>query len=825
MSDKSIEGQEEESRGGEDFFADERFDFRSPSPGRDLGKDNVDLERVKKHEQTLRGKNFDSIIDPLLGKTIGNYEVQREIGSGSFGTVYQALDTKLDRKVALKFLRYPLDRQHRELFVREAKVLANLSKHASIVQIYTWGEYQSSYYFALELLESSAEDLIKDNPGTVPVTKALKIVATCASGLQHAHEQGVLHRDIKPANILIDRKTEQAKLCDFGLAKFQSTESSTRASTLAGSTSYMAPEQISGGKISARTDVYSLGVTLYELLSGHLPCEADSRGEVVERIRKGSITPLKKYRPDLPEAILEVVRKSMAYRAKDRFQSADEMRESIEGILRSLDTSGSAQRSPTWVRPRTIRLALRFGMGLAACTAIVLFGGYLLRLSGNDIVAEARELLDDGKYRDSMEAVEKYLALRPDDDFANYLLGYCHFLLGEYETAGDVFRRVDAGGLQAEGLAAVAHALDKEDSRPKLEEALELTPSRYPGLLIASLDVLKGDFKAAINRLEALNSKNYKFMWQRRQHRDLLAQAYYRLKDYRMVNEVYAAFQGIGYGRTPRLSQMYEHMARQQLDEARKARVLEQVKDVAALRESLKSEQRGKVDQWTSRPFRIRISPAQIGRSHWAIELGLTDFLQQLLANELEKNDIVPIEIVDREFLGDLLYEQQLSQLSEDKGLDAVQLGRFLGARLMIQTRFSVMDQEEMAFVEIVDLEDSRRHGLESSVLGRATDPRKWIGELADQTIAKIREKYLIKGKIVAGNDGPKLNVGSNVGIGEGMEFSVLRRPAAEARLGDDIKVIAVEVRETDTKVTLVGITARSLPDEGWYVEEIQPSH
>ncbi len=187
----------------------------------------------------------------MIGQTIGNYEVVTRLGRGGFGTVYKARDKKLQRFAALKFLRFPLDSEYRKLFAREAQVIANLGKHPSIVQIYSWGEHQGSHYFALEFLDSSAEGLMEKSADPLPVKRALEITAQCADALHFAHEQGVLHRDVKPANILIDAKSGQAKMCDFGLAKIQTLGAGTSTTTIAGSPPTWPPSKSPGRRWTA----------------------------------------------------------------------------------------------------------------------------------------------------------------------------------------------------------------------------------------------------------------------------------------------------------------------------------------------------------------------------------------------------------------------------------------------------------------------------------------------------------------------------------------------------------------------------------------------
>ena len=242
--------------------------------------------------------------DPLIGAHVGNYRIVSVLGGGGFGTVYMAEDTKLNRNVALKFLRNPLESKHRELFEREAKAIAKLSKHRAIVQIYEWSEYQGQSYFALEYVESSADKLLAQHPEGLSVTQAMQIVADVAEGLDYAHEQGILHRDVKPANILIETEDGAAKISDFGLTRFYDSSLASTTGGISGSPPYMSPEQASGGRVDRRSDVFSLGTTLYELLCGQRPFTGATQFEVLDRIRRDKRVPLRKHKPDLPGFLL-----------------------------------------------------------------------------------------------------------------------------------------------------------------------------------------------------------------------------------------------------------------------------------------------------------------------------------------------------------------------------------------------------------------------------------------------------------------------------------------------------------------------------------------
>ncbi|MCH8204995.1 MAG: protein kinase, partial [Candidatus Hydrogenedentes bacterium] len=754
-----------------------------------------------------------------------------------FGTVYKARDKKLQRFAALKFLRFPLDSEFRRLFEREAQVIANLSKHPSIVQIYSWGEHLGSHYFALEYMDASAEGLMEKSGDPLPVKRALEITAECACALHFAHEQGVLHRDVKPANILIDGKTGHAKMCDFGLAKIHTLGGGTDASMIAGSPPYMAPEQIAGKPMDGRTDVYSLGVTLYELLSRQLPCTGSSHVDILEKIRKHKSTPLRKFRPDLSESILGIVQRATAYRPEDRYQTAEEMQEAIEAVLDSLERTGSSENvavlrgsSRMRIGGRRVSVKMAAGALVAAGVLILAAVGVLGLLRGPDgaqsswpvAVAAAREQIDAGQYDEAIQWLEDYMPEHASDDFAHYALGYARVLTGQIPEAREAFESISDEGLREEGLAAVNHADLGEVAREQLFEALEAVPSKYPGLLIASLDVLKSDYKDAIERLQDIDRAAFYFDWQRRQYSELLGQAYYKLEDYTMADQVLSAAAASALGATPSVNQMmYEKMAKRQLDEARGDEIRKQIQHVKALAASISAETTEDIDDWTSRPLRVRISPAKVGSSsRIAVETGLADFLPKLLADILADNEEVPIEIVDRNYIGDLLYEQELAELS--KGMDRIQLGKLLGARLMIESEFGALAKEEYAWIEIVDIETSRTFGFESDTLDRRQNAREWVQDLAKRTAGEIRSEYPVRGKLTMGPDGPEINVGQSVGVRSGMKFSVLTGPGAEHRLKGDVSVTASGVDYASAVVQLDGLSQESIPADGWYVEEIQ---
>ena len=230
-------------------------------------------------------------LDPLIGAQLGNLQVLSILGRGGFGSVYRARDIKLGRTVALKFLTQPLETRHKELFEREARAIAFLSKHAGIVDIYEWGEYEGRCYFALEYVESNAADLLKEHPNGIPAPRALSVARDCADALAYAHGRGILHRDVKPANILIDLPDGEVKIADFGLARFRETGDVTVSGNVSGSPPYMSPEQVSGERLDERSDIFSMGVTLHEFLCGQRLFGGNTALETMSRIRDDNRTP------------------------------------------------------------------------------------------------------------------------------------------------------------------------------------------------------------------------------------------------------------------------------------------------------------------------------------------------------------------------------------------------------------------------------------------------------------------------------------------------------------------------------------------------------
>ncbi|NIW24564.1 MAG: protein kinase, partial [Gammaproteobacteria bacterium] len=247
------------------------------------------------------------------------YRIDTALGSGGMGVVYAGTDTRLERPVALKqlFDHLVTDAEHLERFRQEALALASLA-HSHIVTIYDLLEHEGHFWIVMELLNGgSLAEQIKAQ-GRIPVERCIEITCDVADGLDCAHAHGIVHRDIKPLNILF-MADGQTKLTDFGNAKLNESIVHTREGLMMGSPSFMSPEQVDGSPVDLRTDIYSLGITLYQMLTGKVPFEGELNSVLAQHVNKPPRPP-SELAPAVPAALDAVVLKMLAKAPEDRFQ-------------------------------------------------------------------------------------------------------------------------------------------------------------------------------------------------------------------------------------------------------------------------------------------------------------------------------------------------------------------------------------------------------------------------------------------------------------------------------------------------------------------------
>src|SRR3990170_3373464 len=261
----------------------------------------------------------------MIGKTISHYRILEKQGEGGMGVVYKAEDTRLKRTVALKFLPPDLtrDTEAKERFIREAQTASAL-EHSNICTIYEINETEDGQLFICMAYCDGEELKKKIERGPLKIDETIDIAIQVTEGLREAHDKGIIHRDIKSGNIMVTTKG-QAKIMDFGLAKLAGRTTLTKTGSTMGTIAYMSPEQARGEKLDQRTDIWSLGVVLYEMLTGQLPFRSEYQEAIVYSMLNESPQPLTGIRSGIPMALEAIVNKCIEKNASDRYQHADEL--------------------------------------------------------------------------------------------------------------------------------------------------------------------------------------------------------------------------------------------------------------------------------------------------------------------------------------------------------------------------------------------------------------------------------------------------------------------------------------------------------------------
>ncbi len=285
----------------------------------------------------------------MIGTTIANFRIDEKLGEGGMGVVYKATDLNLDRTVAIKVLAADLSRDPGllERFRAEAKAQAHLN-HTNIASLYTLLTVDGQTSIVMEYLEGETLDQMLRRRGLIPSEEAVPLFRQALLGIGFAHRMGIIHRDIKPANIMVN-KYGVVKVMDFGIAKVLGGQRLTRTGTQVGTVAYMSPEQIRNKPVDIRSDIYSLGITLYELLTAHLPFESDSEFQVMsDHVNTPPPAPTTHY-PYVPHGIEQCVMKALVKDPSGRFQTVEEFGAALEhpeGIDQWLATRAPLQPPP-----------------------------------------------------------------------------------------------------------------------------------------------------------------------------------------------------------------------------------------------------------------------------------------------------------------------------------------------------------------------------------------------------------------------------------------------------------------------------------------------
>jgi serine/threonine protein kinase len=288
----------------------------------------------------------------MIGRTLSHYEITAKLGEGGMGEVWRAIDTALNREVAVKVLPEEMaaDPERLERFKREAQAIAALN-HPNIVTIHSVEEAEGLHLLTMELVDGQSLDQMLP-PSGFDLDRLFALAIQIAEALASAHEKGIVHRDLKPANVMVT-DDGRVKVLDFGLAKLagqgeeaEETQLMTQAGMLLGTVPYMSPEQVQAKPVDHRSDIFSLGILLYEMATGERPFHGDNSASVISAVLKEQPPPVTELKRDLPNHLGRIVRRCLEKLPQRRFQSARDVQLELEGLAQEISTRGSSPERP-----------------------------------------------------------------------------------------------------------------------------------------------------------------------------------------------------------------------------------------------------------------------------------------------------------------------------------------------------------------------------------------------------------------------------------------------------------------------------------------------
>ncbi|MBL8315712.1 MAG: protein kinase [Rubrivivax sp.] len=331
----------------------------STLPGRSGGNENT----------TLPHGGLGTMAEGQM-RQVGRYQVKSRLGRGGMATVYRAHDPSIGRDVAIKFLHASLceDEDCRMRFLREARAAGGLS-HPNIVVVHDVGEIERRPYMAMELIDGSPLSDKLEKTRCLPVREVVIIGLQLARALEYAHARGIVHRDIKPGNIMILADGQTIKVADFGIAHMDdgSTEQRTVVGAVMGTPQYMSPEQTRGDKVDGRSDLFSAGIVLYQLLAGERPFRGESLVAVATKIATEDPPPLNQKRPEVPASLRRVIDRCLAKKPEQRYQTGKEVAEALQKVLQEVDEAARESN-----KPRIVPLRVKWALTMALIVAVVM---------------------------------------------------------------------------------------------------------------------------------------------------------------------------------------------------------------------------------------------------------------------------------------------------------------------------------------------------------------------------------------------------------------------------------------------------------------------
>ena len=350
--------------------------------------------------------------DASMVKQVGRYQVLELVGRGGMANVYKAYDPGIGRWIALKFLHGSLceDETYRLRFLREARA-AGMLAHTNIAAVHDVGEIEGRPYIAMEFLEGEVLSEVMSRRKVFPVREVVDFGIQLARALDYAHAKGIVHRDIKPANIVLLKGSHHVKVMDFGIAHMSSAAVSplTIQGDLVGTPAYMSPEQTLGRKVDGRSDLFSAGAVLYQMLTGHQPFDGRDLIELLKDISSGNPPTISSARNDVPASLRRVVDRCLAKQPDKRFQSAGELAEALVRVQQEIDEEARGAR-----RARMVSLRVRWTMLMAGVVAVVMAVTASF-VTHRQYVAMMDQVMDDGASLARFVALQSAVPLLSED--------------------------------------------------------------------------------------------------------------------------------------------------------------------------------------------------------------------------------------------------------------------------------------------------------------------------------------------------------------------------------------------------------------------------
>ncbi|MDP2898457.1 MAG: protein kinase [bacterium] len=759
----------------------------SPPP---TGMASGERTKTETAEET-REREVPPELDYLI---LGKYRLVKMLGKGGMGEIYLAEHTELRKLVAIKIISEQLmhSPQFTSLFKREARSAARL-QHPYIARVFDYGEEKGKCFYVMDYIQGQSLADIIDTSGRFPLKKALEIFRQMLEALDHAHQAGIIHRDIKPSNILID-ESGAVKLLDFGLARSVYAEDSLTAvgQSPGGTPSYTSPEQRRGDPTDARTDIYSAGVTMFEMLTGALPRDVASPRERLSSALNKTINPLQKVRAS---QAINVVMKCLA-EPGERYKTAQEVLADVRRIERGM-------QQQRWV----IRSAAG-AVAAAAAAVIVVLALTPPKLQATDAV----KYLEEDKFSRAAKLFAEMTRKNPSDVKSRYGLGLSYVGLGELERAKVEFEKIATSAGQdttadEEGLARVAYASSDEDEALRIcQEAIDT------GKEHTLVHVTLGDIHRLRNQLDQAVEEYQKALARKPMFSYQLAEAYAGLGYVLMKKGDYdKAMEAVKNAEEKKSGDDVSAFLREEIarktDAARQERIGDLVDEL--IKQAERTQQTPPADTYESRPVAVAI--LDLKRTGLALDrAGEYEMLMFHLSRALQEGRRVTV--VEREVLEALLTELRLGTTDLADPSAALRLGKFLPAGLIVagtlrgeKGRFGVdlrlVETETSGLKKMLSQE---RQGDETTV--------EFAERLAKRLTNEVRQLYPLKARILKVDaKEATLNIGSKHGLATRTEMNIVELPEKK-EIG---KLIVRQVKEESALADIVEVTGQVLPEMG----------